>query len=92
MIPRIIKYQLNQKTFNLIDNFIKDESYYFFRNKFRMNSIKIGPFTSGYTFNINIVDILINKFEFIIDAKKKIVKEKSEEGHTLYYFFTVINA
>jgi hypothetical protein len=57
-----------------------------------MNSIKIGPFTSGYTFNINIVDILINKFEFILDAKKKIVKEKSEEGQMLYYFLTVINA
>lgn len=89
MIPKIIKYQLNQKTYNLIDNFIKDESYYFFKNKFRMNYIKVGPFTSGYTFNINIVDILINKYDFIVDAKKKMIKEISDDNKSLYYFFTV---
>ena len=45
-----------------------------------MNSIKIGPFESGYTFNINIMDILLNKFEFIDDAKKNLVKVPIMKG------------
>ena len=88
MIPKIIQYQLNQKTMNLIDNFIKDESYYFFNNNFRFNYIKIGPFYNSRSLNIEIVDILINKFEFPNDAKKNIIKI-IEETNTVYYFVMV---
>ncbi len=56
MVPKIIKYNLNINTKNIIDNFIKDPSYFIYANKFFLNYVKIGPFTSSNNLIITIYD------------------------------------
>jgi protein-tyrosine phosphatase len=62
LIPKIAKYHINCTTTNIVQNFIMDQSYFVFKNKFKIKTIEIGPFSSAVNLNIQIFDFVYNEF------------------------------
>ena len=76
MIPKILKHYINPSTQNLIKNYISDESYFYTKNKFILQNLRIGPFASRKNLTI-VFSSLINRglnfpnAEFFIENEGK---------------------
>ncbi len=83
MIPKMIKYNINPKTHNMIKNYIEDNSYLMCNNNFVLNYLKIGPFDTSKLLNSEIRSLLYRNLPF--DTESKIMNEDGK-----YYFYVVI--
>ena len=81
----MIKYYLNVNTTNILLNFINDNSYFITPNKFFLNFIKIGPFSSEKMLEIKINDFIATKFQFDF-IEKNIINENKQ-----FYYIEVNN-
>jgi len=88
MIPKIIKYNININTKNIIHNFINDPSYFIYPNKFNLNFIKIGPFNSSKNLTVQIYDYDGNEMRF---PNKKVKLDKIDEYDRSCYYYRLVN-
>ena len=84
MIPKMIKYDINPKTYNMIKNYIEDNSYLMCKNNFVLNYLKIGPFDTSKMLNSEIRSLLYRNLPF--DTESKILFEDGK-----YYYHVVMN-
>lgn len=88
MVPKMIKFYINVNTTNMIQNYIKDLSYFITPNAFYLNFIKIGPFSSSKNLDIKIQDFLqnnITKNQKEIKRTEKVVIDNTD----LFYIVLV---
>jgi hypothetical protein len=83
MIPKMIKYNINPKTHNMIKNYIEDNSYLMCKNNFVLNYLKIGPFDTFKMLNSEIRSLLFRNLPFVTETK--VINENDK-----YFFFVVI--
>jgi hypothetical protein len=69
LIPKIAKYHINCVTKNVIQNFLVDKSYFIFKNKFKIRSIEIGPFSNPVNLKIQIYDFVYNEYDVSLFTK-----------------------
>ena len=68
MIPKIIKTQFDKTlTTNMIKNYLADSSYFLNPNRFKINKIKIGPFSSKVSLGIFIYNFELLSLKFNIE-------------------------
>ena len=88
MVPKMIKFYINVNTTNMIQNYIKDLSYFITPNVFYLNFIKIGPFSASKNLDIKIQDFLqnnITKNQKEIKRTEKVVIDNTD----LFYIVLV---
>jgi hypothetical protein len=83
LIPKIAKYHINCTTLNVIQNFINDDSYFIFKNQFKLKSIEIGPLVNT-NLNIKIFDFEYN--EFNVSKMKKNISTKNGKNYFVIIF------
>lgn len=80
MIPQIIKYHIQDKTKNILRNFMHDERYFVSPNEFSLNFIKIGPLPKKLDFSISICNFVYKPLKF------KLKKQSECDDGKAYYF------
>lgn len=79
-------------TKNIIQNFMKDPSYFIYPNKFVFNYIKIGPFDFPNEITITIHDFTSKVLKYPNKIQK--IEKINEYNRTAYYYklvFYIIN-
>ncbi len=84
LIPKIIKVHLNTNTKNILQNFLNDSSYFMSANKFKLNSIKVGPVNKKVDYKLNINDFIVRNLKY---ENVKIRHEPIQIGDKMYYYF-----
>lgn len=83
MIPQIIKYHIQEKTKNILKNFMHDERYFISPNDFSLNFIRIGPLPKKIDLSIAICNFVYKPLKFVL--KKSNEESSLNDGE--YYFF-----
>ncbi len=65
MIPKIYKYFINDKTENIIKNYLVDDGYFITPNSFQLISVKIGPFPKALKLKLNFASLIHKDIKFI---------------------------
>jgi hypothetical protein len=86
MVPKIIKYNINAKTTNIIRNFEQDKSYFYTPNNFTLKSVRIGPFTSEKKLKFILCDFT-NK---VVQLNQNNMYEKVEKLDDKTFYFVVV--
>jgi hypothetical protein len=86
MVPKMIKYYINVETSNMIDNYIKDSSYFVTPNSFYLNAIRIGPFATSKNLDVKVEDFLRTNFKGKIKDNSRIEQVKTEEEAVVYFY------
>lgn len=84
MIPQIIKYHIQEKTKNILKNFMHDERYFVLPNTFRLNSIKIGPLPKKINLSINICNFVYKPLKMKMSKGNE--ESKFQDGDYFYVF------
>jgi len=79
MIPQIIKYYIQDKTNNILNNFMHDERYFVSPNDFNLNYIRIGPMPKKFDVNLFICNFVYKPLKFKINKK-----QETEDGKDYY--------
>lgn len=83
MIPQMIKYHVQDKTKNILKNFMHDERYFVSPNDFFLNFIKIGPLNKKAELSINICNFVYKPLK--INISKRF--DQSIDGKDFYFIF-----
>lgn len=83
MIPQIIKYHIQDKTVNILKNFMHDERYFISPNEFSLNSIKIGPLSYKAKFKMDICNFVYKPIKYKFEQKY----DTSIDGKDFYFIF-----
>ena len=80
----MIKNHSNLNVINVLQSYENDESYFFFRNRFKINSIKILPFKDPTKLKISLLIIIDEESDFILEA------QYHEESENNYYCYNIV--
>ena len=83
MIPQIIKYHCQDKTKNILSNFMTDERYFVSPNNFHLKKIRIGPLSKKLDLSIAICNFIYKPLEVAIIKKA----EQSVDGRDFFFIF-----
>jgi len=84
LIPKIVKYHINMKTKNILQNFSNDETYFISPNEFRIKHIRIGPLNSKSSLDVKICDFVTHDIKF--EKIKKTFEQAGGNASNSYYF------
>ena len=83
MIPQIMMFYINPNTRNIIQNYLSDDSYFKTKNNFKLNSLRIGPFTTPKMLKLQFSTLVQKDLEF---PNREIQIHKESEDRFFFVF------